>query len=198
MGHTWLTHCGDADSSRNRFVPQDDFPREPPHSAARVGSHRVPVDGSHQAKPLVSALVEELAHQADGAKPLKPPPLEHPSSKGAVFKGPAAPLYRYLRSPCQTQHQKSIEPHQKGRRKQFPPYTSRLLDRLAPCCINPWETTLRKAIENCKQQFPAGRGWTGMTGACCPSWGRWDPSQGHRAPASAQVQADHSTAAGCV
>lgn len=60
--------------------PQDDFPRQQPHSAARAGSQWVPGDGSNKAKPLFSALMEELAHWADGAKPLKPPP-ERPSSK---------------------------------------------------------------------------------------------------------------------
>lgn len=35
--------------------------------AARAGNHRVPQDGSHKAKPLFSALLEELAEWTDGA-----------------------------------------------------------------------------------------------------------------------------------
>lgn len=35
--------------------------------AAQAGNQRVPQDGSHKAKPLFAALVEELAQWTDGA-----------------------------------------------------------------------------------------------------------------------------------
>jgi len=60
---------------------RDDFSGQQPCSAAPAGSHRVPGEGSHEAKSLFSALANELVHRADGAKPLKLPPPEHPSSK---------------------------------------------------------------------------------------------------------------------
>lgn len=100
-----LTHHRDAGSIRNCLLPQDDFPRQLPHSAAPLGIHQAPGDGSQKAKPLFSALKEEFFMLARGCKAMEtassgaplqqgimPKYLPVPLAGGSVLKGPAEVL----------------------------------------------------------------------------------------------------------
>lgn len=130
MGCEELTHHRDAGNIRNCLLPQDDFLRELPHSAAPLGSHQclemTPKRQSHFFQPSRRNLHAGQRVQSHGDCLLwSTLPAGHhakiPASASdwgdQFWKALQRCWSRPLLSPFKTQHQGSIKTHQTMRRR---------------------------------------------------------------------------------